>query len=320
MAVAGTGNYVYYFSSCTSKRGERETSSHTGGFIDWSTSILTFSGELDCLAMTPQAGYIVAGGYLGNRSSYVIYLNSTGGLLWQYVGQNGTVQDIAISTAGSAVFAGYVHNVTQTTFSYGVLYWKGSTGLRGDNPPPSWWSNKTGPSGWHMCVDVSGDGNTTAAGDQGSSTLSIWFNALSLSGEHDLPDYSAGLPTLDVAISRDGRILAASVIHPSNGPELLWKELESGNESSFALDSPGKIVSVSSDGSVVGVAGGMEDSLYILAQQQPTPLPVGGFDVPPNYLLVLLRLVGPWIILAAASAAVITVTVRKAKASRRSEK
>lgn len=313
VAVAGTGNYVYYFSSCTLKIGEKEAFGHTGGFIDWSSSILTFSGELDCLAMTPQAGYVVAGGYLGNSSSYIIYLNSTGGLVWQYVGQNGTIQDIAISEAGSAVFAGYVHNVTHTTFSYGVLYWKNSFNLRGDNPPPSWWSNKTGLFGWHMCVDVSGDGNTTAAGDQQLSTYSVWFNSLNLSGENDLPDISAGLPTWDLAISRDGHVLAASVITPTDRPELLWMNLKDSSQHFFALDNPGKIVSISTDGNVIGVAGAVVDSLYILAGQQPTPMPVGGFDVPPNYLAVLLGLVGPWIIVAVAIAAVIAVVAKKTR-------
>jgi hypothetical protein len=42
-------------------------------------------------------------------------------------------------------------------------------------------------------------------------------------------------------------------------------------------------------------------------------MPVGGYDVPPNYLAVLLELVGPWIIAAAASAAVIAVVVKKLK-------
>jgi hypothetical protein len=52
----------------------------------------------------------------------------------------------------------------------------------------------------------------------------------------------------------------------------------------------------------------------------PTSMPVGGFDVPPNYLLVLLELVGPWIAAVAASAIVVAVVIKKTRSSGRGKK
>jgi hypothetical protein len=84
------------------------------------------------------------------------------------------------------------------------------------------------------------------------------------------------------------------------------------------------ILSMSADGSVVAVGGGPAeetDSLTLVGVRTvPTSMPVGGFDVPPNYLLVLLELVGPWIAAVAASAIVVAVVIKKTRSSGRGKK
>jgi hypothetical protein len=77
------------------------------------------------------------------------------------------------------------------------------------------------------------------------------------------------------------------------------------------------ILSMSADGSIVAVGGGLAqeaDSLTLVGVQTvPTSMPVGGFDVAPNYLVVFLKLAGPWITVAVASAVAIAVFLKKAR-------
>jgi hypothetical protein len=126
---------------------------------------------------------------------------------------------------------------------------------------------------------------------------------------------------MDVAISRDGSIIVATTT--ASGPAEVYFFTSSHNLiGSLALQLPNDyILSISGDGSVVAVGGGSgseADSLTVAGVR--SVLPVGGFDVLPNYVLVLLELVGPWILAMAASIAVIAFVVKKTRASAQAEK
>jgi hypothetical protein len=276
VTVAGTGNTVYCFTNCTSKSGERASvGGGLEGFIDWYNT--TIAQELICLDITPDGRYIAAGGYLSNSSLYVAFLDSeTESMSWQFVGQNGTVQDIAASDNGSTVFAGYsYYDTILSEFGYGVSYWNASSSLLGDNPAPSWWwDTQPEPADWKISVAISSNGDRVVSGDQEYTTFNIWSNATTLSGE-TFPPISWGTPTLDLAISGNGEILAVSEYSgiPEESPSLFVYNIEDENGASFDLSGPCELVSMSSNGEIIAVAG-EEASLYILRLGEVVPFAI----------------------------------------------
>ena len=108
-------------------------------------------------------------------------------------------------------------------------------------------------------------------------SLHVWSEARALSGSGLEPDWSKPLQVLDVAVSRDGSVIAVST-EEADGYYLRIFNSDGAELDFYRLDSPGNVVSMSSDGSVIAVGGGAYDSLYVFKYIPPRP--VGGPVLP----------------------------------------
>mgnify|MGYP000268171034 CR=1 FL=1 len=271
--IAG-GSSVYYFTGCKSKSGLD---------IPPDLTVSTPAAELGHLDMTPDGRYIAVGGYIlyeeeGDRiveepgeSGYVAYIDISESSETPTWSDEFSLEmiDIAISDDGYGVVAAFEEYRAPGE----VAYWADAYDLSG-SVGPTW----TGGEDDFTCVAVSGDGNLVAAGAYSMpKSLHVWSEARALSGSGLEPDWSKPLQVLDVAVSRDGSVIAVST-EEADGYYLRIFNSDGAELDFYRLDSPGNVVSMSSDGSVIAVGGGAYDSLYVFKYIPPRP--VGGPVLP----------------------------------------
>jgi hypothetical protein len=301
VAVGGTGNEVYYFADCTSKSGANRP-------FDWATGNPFHVLTLD---MSPDGNYIAVGGLISLPwSGVAFYTNATTAShqqkwsinLFTYIFQV-KVSDDGYTVAAVSAGGEDVHT---------LYYWANSTGLSG-NPDATWTTMHAFDS-----VDMSSNGDNVVAGFStlNFASLHFWNDSRTRTGANETETW-IDLQTLeveDVAISGDGSIIAATT--PGSGtPQVYFFTSAHDLIASFNLTSPDYFLSMSGSGGIVAVAGGIElvDSLTLFSLTGAAPMPVGGFDVSPDYVMVLLKLIGPWILLAATCGAVLAVFVKKVR-------
>jgi hypothetical protein len=278
---------VYYFVNCTSKSGASQP-------FDWSRGVIGFVETVD---MSADGKYVAAGGptnWPPTSDGFVAFFTDANvqpyppSYKWlaRSTGSIECIFDLAVSDDGYGVVA------VSLSIAETLYYWTDASHLSGD-PNPNWTRLHNFSS-----VDMSSDGDEVVAG-HGVLIASLHFwNAARTRTLADEPETwvnLAELPVLGVGISDDGNIIAATTF---NATSLLYEVYFYTSSAeligSYALQSQDYLLSMSGDGHIVAVGGGLaaEDSLTVFAITRQTP--VGGEIFPPNifellvpYLLVL---------------------------------
>lgn len=303
VVVGGSGDDVYYFgnstSDCTTKSGVNQPWS----WVDYVPIRVT------SVDLSPDGNYIAVGGAKtpgiyppGFVAFFANATNAQHQIEWHNDSLDG-IWDVEVSDDGYAVAAVSV-GVEETLY-----YWANATSLSG-SPAATWTREHDFNS-----VDMSSDGNRVVAGygQLDFASLHYWDNAKIRTGA-DEPETWIDLPTLDVrdvAISNDGSIIAATTYNGSSAEVYFFTSTHTFIASYSLMSQDDHILSMSGDGQTVAVGGGTVDSLSLYSLTGTAPIPVGGYDVAPNYLVVLLGLAGPWIIGAAIASAVAIAVVLK---------
>jgi len=258
VAVAGTGDTVYYFSRCVS--ASRATQAEF--LFNWTFGYAPDIQELLCLELVPSGRLVAAGGYCINGTVYVVYLDNltVSHLLWHKAGpENGTVNDIAISNDGYGVAAAIRSDEPQ--LFTGVVYYEDAN--HASAPATIWKSgenSETNPS-----VAMSGDGNLVACGTfaEAPGTLFHWSGARAKPSGIATADWTLDYDVLDVDMSGDGSVI--TILTREGELEWFLRVLDgAGNErASYALDSEGEVVSMSRDGQIIGLASATENTLVV---------------------------------------------------------
>ena len=270
---------VYYFADCTERSG-------IGQGYDWTDNLE--EGEILAVDMSSDGKYVAAGG--DNSGGFVVFYKDADQDLgadrepnWAaWSGIVDIVRDIAVSDDGYAVVA-----VADPINDHALYYWADATNLSDD--PDATWTN----DGSYGSVDMSSDGNEVVAGTTSVAPCGVhfWSNARFLSGLQDSSwNRHEGEEVLDVAISDDGGIIAATTVVEVD-PGYEWRAYfftSNGSEiGEFELQTPGEVVSMSGDGSIVAIGGPSIDSLSVFRLS----LPVGGELIPVPILNTIVLLI-----------------------------
>jgi WD40 repeat protein len=299
--VDDTGVAVYYFSGCRA----RSTSS------EQATWLAHPQGSTDILALdlSPDGQYFAVGGTASGPGGFVAFYKHANAQpyptseTWNAQTEiDDPVSDVKVSSDGHSVVA--VSYLMVTT----LYYWRDATNLSGD--PTSTW-NSASP---YMCVDMSADGNQVVAGKPETlpGSIHFWTNANSLAGANRPETWvrHQGETVLDVAISRDGVIIAAvadPIIHLTGQYWTYFYTSDGTSIGEFQLDSFSAEMSMSADGGIVAVGGETIDSLYVFRVTRPVA--VGGELSGTDYV----GLLAPYVMygMAVAAGTVMIVAVRK---------
>ena len=258
VAVAGTGDTVYYFSRCVSASRAAQAT----GLFNWTFGYVPNIQELLCLDMVPSGRLVASGGYCINGTVYVVYLDNLtlNHLLWHKAGpENGTVNDIAVSNDGYGLAAAIRSDGPQ--IFTGVVYYEDANQA---SVPASIWksgeNSETDPS-----VAMSGDGNLVACGTYSAvpATLFHWSGARAKPSGTATADWTLDYEVLDADMSGDGSVIA--ILTREGESEWFLRVLDgAGNErANYALDSEGEVVSMSGDGQIIGLASATENTLVV---------------------------------------------------------
>lgn len=278
--VGGTGESVYYFAGCRA----RSTLSEEPTWINYPQS----SNDIRAVDLTPDGQCLAVGGSKAGLGGFVAFYQHANtqpyptSETWNARTEiDAPVTDLKVSDDGHSVVA-----VTSLQLAT-LYYWGDAKSLSGDSA--STWTS-TLP---YFCVDMSADGDNVVAGKPSSAPCGIhfWTGAESLVGT-DKPETWArheGEFILDVAISRDGEIIAA-VGDPALavGRGEYWAYFYSSDGVSlgeFQLDSLSDKISMSGDGGTVAVGSAVLDSLYVFKITRPVT--VGGELGETEYLSLL---------------------------------
>jgi hypothetical protein len=248
--------------------------------------------------MTPDGSYVVVGGVMtivdSELYTLVFDLNATAYVLWYtYLFPiPGVIWDVAVSDDGYGVAAGVTYFPNEIVSL--VTYVANATEPVGLIDSPNWFGGiELGYS--FVSVDISGNGDRVTCGTLTlPETLFYWSNARTLQGEPAPEDWNQSYQVGDVAISNDGRIVAATTFDegvPNSDYLRLFSEA-GGELSSFQLDNFGSVVSMSRDGGLIAVATQALGTQYVLAYREAPP--VGGEILP----LDKVALIGPYLVIA----------------------
>jgi hypothetical protein len=250
VVVGGTGPGLYYFAGCRERSSSSESPS-------WQR-IFSVSDFL-AVHISSDGRYVAAGGRNYTYNGFVMFYKNANETAppflpnwfsWSSI-YNGII-DLALSDDGYAVVA--IDESAPTT----LYYWANSTTLSGD--PNATWTNDRA----FNCVDMSADGDEVIAGTAlYPCGLHFWADARERSGSDQVENWTRleGEIILDVAMSDDGSIIAASVQAESNYTAYFFKS-NGDLIREFDLENGG-LVSMSGDGHITAVAGPGWDSLYV---------------------------------------------------------
>ena len=266
ITVAGTGDSVYYFANCTEKTGLNDHQ------YDWNWHV--FKGELTCLDMTPDGNYfVVAGADAPDYGSSirlnftVAYFNSTYCRWINSYTWYGKAWDIAISDDGAGVCVGYTNSNTSQS---GVMYWNNSNtaeniAVPDQNNPASWYYYEAMQR--QTTVAMSEDGEKVLGGSNGTSTLYYWIDSSSNNGSSN-PEWSRNIAVLDVSLSENGGIGAATTVE--DNPYI--RVLDNGNNSLsfYKLNHEGRFISISRNGVIIAVGSSSDSSLSVFKLEDAT--------------------------------------------------
>jgi WD40 repeat protein len=287
--VAAGGLYdsqVAYWDGCTQRNTYTEAPTWWSEWYE--------EGLITCIDMTPDGSYVVTGGVESYDSEVlptVLDFNATGYELWwtSLYYYPGVIWDVAVSDDGYGVAAGVL-------YYYGIFsqvnYIADATEPLGYISAPNWSGGEIGYS--YVPVDISGNGDRVTCGTLTlADTLFYWSNARTLQGESQ-EDWNHSYQVGDVAISSDGRIVAATTFDRGvpNSDYLRLFDEAGGELASFQLDNPGSVVSMSRDASLIAVATQVLGTQYVLAYREAPP--VGGEILP----LDKIALIGPYLVIA----------------------
>lgn len=288
IVAAGGLNYsqVAYWDGCTQRNTQNEAPAWWSEYYE--------EGLITCIDMTSDGSYVVAGGVESDDSVFyplLFDLNATGDELWYTYLYDfpGVIWDVAVSDDGYGVAAGvlYIYGIYSL-----VNYVANATEPFGYISQPDW---AGGEEGWsYVSVDISGNGDRVTCGTLTlADTLFYWSNARTLQGEI-VEDWNHSYQVGDVAISNNGRIVAATTFDAevSNSDYLRLFDEAGGELSSFQLDNFGSVLSMSRDGGLIAVATQALGTQYVLAYREA--LPVGGEILP----LDKIALIGPYLVIA----------------------
>jgi len=306
VAVAGTGDAVYYYADCKSKIGVKS------GDVDlhWNWKKKMVNGDLGCLDMTPNGRYFVAGGYNWSGTADFRYVGFFDGQatygfwnLWNFSDVSGQVYDIAISDDGFGVFVG---TRTFSPDTYGVLYFGDSINLRGRVTSAQWWYTETGAELTHVCINSLG--SKVASGSRWLLTLQFWSNSRSITNSQT-PVWSKDYVVNDVAMSDDGNSIAALTWEEGNNFLRVFNA--EGEEISFCpLDNAGLVIAMSRDGKVIAATTQSINSVYLYKFPDQKPVkPVGG-DV---FQIDKLAMLTPYLLVVLAIVTASSILIKKRK-------
>jgi WD40 repeat protein len=246
--VGGTGINMWYYGDCLNRAGANQTATWVTG-IGW---------EFLSVHISANGKYVAGGGRRSMSEGYVVFfenattMSSYNPPKWYAWSQLYTqIFDLALSDDGYAVAAISADLLT-------LHYWANATNLTGD--PNATWTN-LGP---FSCVDMSSNGDNVVAGGYIANSLHFWGNARTRQGmqQEDWVRLQAE-NVLDVAISSDASLIAGPTMN------------ETGNFTAYFLAPNGTVmfshpilelsnmVSMSTNGTTIAIAGPGYDSLYL---------------------------------------------------------
>ncbi|MEM3458696.1 MAG: hypothetical protein QXN36_03610 [Candidatus Bathyarchaeia archaeon] len=249
--VGGTGISIWYYAGCIARTGPDQTPTWTrmAGVSDYRT-----------VHISPNGKY-VAGGGASYEGGFVIFFKDADTLegnpspTWMAQTQlTSTIMELALSDDGYAVAAIDSGPIPSTLY-----YWANATNLTGD--PEATWTNPNAFS----CVDTNGNGETVVTGGIYFTSVHYWANARTREGTQD-EDWVNLTETnvYDIAISKDGSIMAVPTMDPSSGDYAAYFLTANGNIiGNITLPSFANMVSMSTAGTTVAMAGPGYDSLYL---------------------------------------------------------
>jgi len=249
--VGGTGISIWYYAGCTARTGSDQTPTwtYTAGVSDYRT-----------VHISPNGKY-VAGGGTGSGGGFVIFfkdadtLEGTPSPTWMSQSQlPNLITELALSDDGYAVAA-----IDEGPIPSTLYYWANATNLTGD-PDPTWTN-----LGSFSCVDISGNGDAVVTGGIYLTSVHYWANARTREGTQteDWVNLTE-INIYDVAISKDGSIMAVPTMDPSSGDySAYFLTADSNIIGNITLPELAKMVSMSTAGTTVAMAGPGYDSLYL---------------------------------------------------------
>lgn len=160
------------------------------------------------------------------------------------------IEDVAVSDDGYA-FAAVSAEAPDTLF-----YWKDAKSLSElSDYSPANWTNLLG----YGCVDISSNGDKVVAGTPAIFVCGVhlWDGARTRTGTDEVESWNmfAGQQIPDIAISRDGMIVAATALNITEESNWVYFFTSYGGLiGQFEIDEPGMTVSTSSNGFTTAVA------------------------------------------------------------------
>ena len=239
----GTGKYTFlkYFNDSTVRFGSSETET-------W--NLWTLGALASSLDISADGNYVAEGGSdPPPPTGWVSFFKDSSTNPQGWVNDNLLpITDVALSDDGYAVAA--VSPITPDT----LYYWKDAKNLPSDSPAN--WTNLLG----YGCVDMSSDGDKVVAGTPMIFVCGVhlWDAARTRTGTNETESWNrfAGQWIPDIAISRDGMIIAATAVNVTDdlGSWTYFLTSSGGLIGQFPTDGAGMVVSTSADGGTTAVA------------------------------------------------------------------
>lgn len=251
--VGGTGISIWYYAGCITRTGQDQTPTwtYTTGVSDYQT-----------VHISPNGKY-VAGGGTRYEGGFVIFfkdadtMEGTPSPTWMAQTQlTSTITELALSDDGYAVAA--IDSGASPPSPSTLYYWANATNLTGD--PEATWTNPNAFS----CIDVSGNGDKVATGGYSLFSLHFWANARTREGTQDEDWINLNETDIyDVAISKDGNIIATPAMGLSLTYSAYFLTADGNIIGNITLPEKANMVSMSTAGTTIAMAGPGYDSLYL---------------------------------------------------------
>ena len=262
VVLGGTGIDIWYFAGCRGRSGINEQST-------WSDRVNFPAEDVLAVDMSSDGAYVAAGGtwavgYYPYTIGFVVFYRNAN--MAPYPTEpnwlssssiNSIIRDLALSDDGYAVVA-----VDESAIGT-LYYWANATALSGD--PNATWTN----NGSFDCVDMSADGDEVVAGTAPllPCGLHFWTGAKGRSGSDQVENWTRleGEIVLDVAMSNDGGVIAAAtMIGIASDYKAFFFKSDGSMIGEFNLTQYTPLVSMSGDGRIVAMGGGIPNhSLYV---------------------------------------------------------